>query len=28
VTDCRGLVHCIDAETGAPCWTHKLRRDI
>lgn len=28
VTDCRGLVHCVDADTGAPYWTHKLRRDI
>ena len=28
VTDCRGLVHCVDAETGAPYWTHKLRRAI
>ncbi len=28
VTDCRGLVHCVDAETGEPYWTHKLRRDI
>ena len=28
VGDCRGQVHCVDAETGAPYWTHKLRREI
>ena len=21
MTDCRGLVHCVDADTGAPYWT-------
>jgi outer membrane protein assembly factor BamB len=28
VTDCAGLVHCIDAETGTPYWTHELKREI
>ncbi len=28
VTDCRGLLHCVDAETGAPCWTHELKREM
>ncbi len=28
VTDCRGVVHCLDAETGEPYWTHELRREI
>lgn len=27
-TDCRGLLHCVDAETGEPYWTHKLGREI
>jgi outer membrane protein assembly factor BamB len=22
-TDCTGLVHCLDAETGKSCWTHE-----
>lgn len=25
VADCGGLLHCVDAETGQPYWTHDLR---
>jgi outer membrane protein assembly factor BamB len=28
VTDCAGLLHCIDAETGQPYWTHELKRQL
>lgn len=28
VGDCSGLVHCVDAETGQPYWTYKMRREI
>ncbi len=28
VADCGGNVHCVDAETGQPYWTHKLRGEI
>ncbi len=28
VTDCGGKVHCVDAETGAPYWTHTMRDEI
>ncbi len=28
VTDCGGTVHCIDAETGQPCWTHQMKGDV
>jgi len=28
VADCSGLVHCVDAETGKPYWTHKTKGDI
>lgn len=28
VADCSGLVHCVDAATGQPYWTHKLKGDI
>ena len=28
VGDCRGILHCVDAETGQPYWTHKLRQEI
>jgi outer membrane protein assembly factor BamB len=27
VADCGRTVHCVDAETGAPYWTHELRRE-
>ncbi|MCP4640769.1 MAG: PQQ-binding-like beta-propeller repeat protein [bacterium] len=27
-TDCRGLVHCVDAETGQPYWTHRMRKEM
>jgi outer membrane protein assembly factor BamB len=26
--DCGGLVHCVDAETGKPCWTHDAKAEI
>jgi len=28
VADCGGEVHCVDAETGKPCWTHDVRGEI
>lgn len=28
ITDCAGLLHCLDVETGTPHWTHKLKREI
>lgn len=28
VGDCRGLVHCVDAATGEPYWTHQMANDI
>ncbi len=28
VADCAGFVHCVDAETGKPCWTHKAKGQI
>ena len=28
VADCGGLVHCVDAETGKPCWTHDAKAEI
>lgn len=28
VTDCAGLVHCVDLATGQPVWTHALRKEI
>jgi len=28
VADCSGMVHCVDAETGKPCWTHQTKGDI
>ena len=28
VTDCAGLLHCLDAETGQPYWTHQFKRDL
>ena len=28
VADCGGLVHCVDAETGKPYWTHKTKGEI
>ena len=27
VADCGRTVHCVDAETGLPYWTHELRRE-
>lgn len=26
--DCSGEIHCVDAETGQPYWTHKIRGNI
>jgi outer membrane protein assembly factor BamB len=28
VTDSGKILHCVDAETGEPYWTHELRREI
>ena len=28
VADCAGKLHCVDAETGQPYWTHEFRQDI
>ena len=28
VADCKGLVHCVDADTGRPYWTHQTNREI
>ncbi len=28
VADCNGVVHCVDANTGEPVWTHELGGDI
>jgi outer membrane protein assembly factor BamB len=28
VADCGGKLHCVDAETGKPYWTHQLRREV
>jgi len=28
VADCRGILHCVDAETGRPYWTHALRKEV
>jgi outer membrane protein assembly factor BamB len=28
VTDCGGVIHCVDAATGKPVWTHKAAGDF
>ena len=28
VADCGRVLHCVDAETGHACWTHKLDGDV
>jgi outer membrane protein assembly factor BamB len=28
VADCGGMLHCVDAETGQPYWTHDLGREV
>jgi outer membrane protein assembly factor BamB len=28
VADCSGLVHCVDAKTGKPCWTYQTNGGI
>ena len=28
VADCRRNLHCVDAETGRPYWTHQVRGDV
>ena len=27
-TDCSGKIHCVDAETGKPCWTHDIGKEM
>ncbi len=27
IVDCPGTLHCVDARTGQPCWTHQLKGD-
>ncbi|MBM3889745.1 MAG: PQQ-like beta-propeller repeat protein [Verrucomicrobia bacterium] len=28
IADCGKTVHCVDPETGKPCWTHETRGDM
>ena len=28
ITDCAGLLHCVDLATGQGVWTHELRKEI
>ncbi len=28
VADCAGKVHCVDAQTGRPCWVHDAGNEI
>jgi len=28
VADCKGIVHCLDANAGTPYWTHETRGEI
>ena len=28
VADCGRTVHCVDAETGKPCWTHETKGEM
>jgi outer membrane protein assembly factor BamB len=28
VADCAGYIHCVDTETGRPCWSHDAGREI
>lgn len=28
VADCGRIIHCIDANTGKPCWTHETKGEI
>lgn len=28
IADCGGFLHCLDAETGEPFWTHDLGREV
>ena len=25
IADCGPMLHCVDAETGKPCWTHEIK---
>ncbi len=25
IADCGGMLHCVDAQTGKPCWTHEIK---
>jgi outer membrane protein assembly factor BamB len=27
-TDCAGVIHCVDVNTGKPYWTHQATGDI
>lgn len=28
VVDCGRMIHCVDAQTGEPCWTHEAKGEI
>jgi len=28
VTDCTGMIHCVDSQTGQAYWTHKAKGDL
>jgi outer membrane protein assembly factor BamB len=28
IADCGHIVHCVDAQTGKPCWTHELKGEM
>jgi outer membrane protein assembly factor BamB len=28
ITDCACQIHCVDAETGRPCWVHQVKGEI
>jgi len=28
IADCGRMFHCVDTETGKPCWTHELKGEV